>query len=201
MKGNSDPEEKLSRRPSPLTTESLSEPAIKRQLLSDAVQHPATLLPLATFVMSVLYLVLVSPILGGAPWAMVLLAVSGILAAAGFVWRYVIRYTEEYGKRARELMGLLDEERAQLEQAEMRQLRDALQGESSSIGSNEGLKALTELVGEYEELQPTLGRQRDTDTLSVIPCSLPGRRDLSPGTQCSIGCPGADEGDPHPRQR
>ncbi len=146
--------------------ESLSEPAIRRQLLWDAVQHPATLLPLAV-VMSILYLVLVSPILGGGLWAMVLLAVSGILAAAGFGWRYVFRYTEEYGKKARELMDLLDEERARLEQEEVRHLRESLQVGFSSIGSAEGLKALSELVGEYEELQPALGRKQDTDPLSM----------------------------------
>ena len=175
MKGNSEPKEKLGRNPRLMDMESLSEPAIKRQLLSDAVQHPATLLPLAGLVMSALYLVLVSPILGGGRLAMVLLGVSGTMATAGFVWRYVLHYTEEYGKRARELMDLLDEERARLEQAEVRQLRDALQGGLSNVGSAEGLKALIELVDEYEELQPALGHQRDTDPLStsIVP-SLAG---------------------------
>ena len=175
MKGNSEPEEKLGRNPRLMDMESLSEPAIKRQLLSDAVQHPATLLPLAGFVMSVLYLMLVSPILGGGLPAMVLLAISGVLATAGFVWRYVLRYTEEYGKRARELMDLLDEERARLEKAEVGQLRDALQRGFSNVGSAEGLKALTQLVDEYEELQPALGHKRVTDlpSTSLVP-SLAG---------------------------
>ena len=151
--------------------ENLSEPAIRRQLLLDAVQHPATLLPLATLIASTLYLALVSPVLGGGLLAMVLLVVSGVGAAAGFVWRYVLRYTEEYGKRAGELMDLLEAERARLAQAEVRQLRKALQAGFSSIGSPEGLKALTELVGEYEELQPGLGRQRNTDpfSISIVP--------------------------------
>ena len=165
MKGT--PDSRL-RKGSGLTAiESLSEPAIRRQLLGDAVQHPATLLPLAAAVLSVLYLALVAPIIGGELWAMVLLVISGIGTAVGFVWRYVLRYTEGYGKRTRELIDLLEQERARLEQAEMGQRRETLRAGFSSIGSTEGLKALTELVNEYEQLHPDLGRQRDTDPLSM----------------------------------
>ena len=167
MRGNSVPGKKPSKRPHLADMESLSEPAIRRQLLLDAVQHPATLLPLAASIMSAFYLLLVSPVLGGGLWAMILLAIAGIGAAVGFVWRYVLCYTEEYGKRARELMILLDEGRARLEQAEVRQRREALQAGFSGIGSAEGLKALTELANEYEELEPALGHQRDTDPLSM----------------------------------
>ena len=167
MKGTHEPDPKLRKCSGLAAVESLSEPAIRRQLLGDAVQHPATLLPLTAAVLSVLYLTLVSPIVGGGLWAMVLIAVSGILAAVGFVWRYVLRYTEEYGKRARGLMDLLQEERARLEQAEVEQRREALQAGFSGIGSAEGLKVLTELVVQYEELRPTLRRQRDTDPLSM----------------------------------
>ena len=167
MKGNSQHDAWPSKSSRLVGVESLSEPAIRRQLLMDAVQHPTTLLPLATLVGSTIYLALVSPILGGGLLAMVLIVVSGVGAAAGFVWRYVLRYTEEYGKRARELMGLLEGERARLEQADVTRLRESLQAGFSSIGSTEGLKALTELVGEHEELQPALGRERVTDPLSI----------------------------------
>ena len=171
MKGTPELDSRLLKGSGLTAMESLSEPAIRRQLLGDAVQHPATLLPLAIAIMSVLYLSLVSPIVGGGLWAMVLLVVSGIGTAVGFVWRYVLRYTEEFGNRARELMDLLEEERARLEHAEVGQRREALQAGFSSIGSTEGLKALTELVSEYERLQPTLGHQRDTDpfSMSLVP--------------------------------
>ena len=68
-------------------------------------------------------------------------------------------------------MDRLEEERARLENAEVAQRREALQAGFSSIRSAEGLKALTELVVEYEELQPTLGRQLDTVpfSLSLVP--------------------------------
>ena len=156
MRGNSVPGEKPTKRSGRTSIGSLSEPAIRRQLLLDAVQNPATLLPLAVFIASGIYLLVLSPVLGGALWAVVLLIVCGIVAAASFVWRCIFRYTEEYAKRIQKLMDIEDRERARLEQTEMRQLRDALQGEFTIIGSVEGLKALTELVGEYEELQPGL---------------------------------------------
>ena len=167
MKGSPEPDVRLRNGPGLTAMESLSEPAIRRRMLGDAVQHPATLLPLAVAILSVLYLSLVSPMVGGGLWAVVLLGVSGIGTAVGFVWRYVLRYTEEYGKKVRELMDLLEEERARLEHAEVGQRREALQAGFSSIGSTEGLKALAELVSEYERLQPTLGRQRDTDSFSM----------------------------------
>ena len=129
MKANPEHEPELSARTEPMTVESLSESAIRRQLLSDTVQHPATLLPSAVAIMSISYLLLVSPVLGGRLWAAALLAVSGIVAATSFVWQYVFRYRDEYAKRVRERMDRLDRERARLERAELGRLREALRAE------------------------------------------------------------------------
>ena len=175
MKDNPEPKARLSKRSGLLAVKGLSEPAIRRQLLTDAVQHPATLLPLAVAIMSVTYLLVLSPVFGGRPWATALLAVSGTVAIGSFVWRYVFRYAEEYAERARELMDLQDRELARLEQAELRQLHEALDDGFSRAGSAEGLKALSGLVGEYEHLQPALRRQRDTDPLSMS--HVPGLAD------------------------
>ena len=73
----------------------LSERAIRRRMRSDALQHPATLLPLTVFIMSIIYLLLLSPLLGGGIGAIVSLVVSGLVATAGYVWRYAFRYTAE----------------------------------------------------------------------------------------------------------
>ena len=158
MKDKPAPEAKASKGTQRRAVGSLPEPAIRRQLLSDAVQHPATLLPLAVAIMSVIYLLVLSPVFGGKPWAAALLAASGIVATASFVWRYVFRHAEEYAERARELMDTLERERVGLEQAEVRQLREALDDGFSRVGSAEGPKALSGLVGEYEHLQPALRR-------------------------------------------
>ena len=72
-------------------------------------------------------------------------------------------------------MEILDRERAGLEQAELRQLHEALDDGFSRVGSAEGLKALSGLVGEYEHLQPALRWQRDTDPLSMS--HVPGLAD------------------------
>ena len=69
MKNNPGAKVSGSKRAQPTVAGSLSEPAIRRQLLSDAVQHPATLLPLAVSTASAIYLVVLSPVLGRAPWA------------------------------------------------------------------------------------------------------------------------------------
>jgi hypothetical protein len=167
MKDNPKLEAKPIKRSRLTAAESLSEPAIRRQLLVDALQHPAVLLPLAVFIMSVFYLALVSPILGGGLSALVLLAICGLLAVVSFVWRYVLCYTKEYGKRAQELMDVLEAERVRLELEEIGQRHEALRAGYTSIGSTQGLNAFTALAGEYEQLQPALVLRRDTDPLSV----------------------------------
>ena len=48
------------------------------------------------------YALVLSPVLGGGLWAIVLLIVSGAVAAATFGWRYVFDYPREYAERARD---------------------------------------------------------------------------------------------------
>ena len=167
MKNNPGAKVSGSKRAQPTVAGSLSEPAIRRQLLSDAVQHPATLLPLAVSTASAIYLVVLSPVLGRAPWAVGLLALSGLVAAASFVWLYMFRYTEEYARRAQELMELEDVEREQLEEAAMRQLGEALRGEFANGVPGEGMRALRGLTAEYEQLQPAMRGQYDADPLAM----------------------------------
>ena len=58
-------------------------------------------------------------------------------------------------------------EGSQIKQVALIQLRAALQSGFSGISSSEGLKALTRLVYEYEQVQPVLDRQRETGPLSI----------------------------------
>ena len=167
MNENPEPGTTLGKRSGWTAIEGLSKRAIRWQLLSDAVQHPATLLPLAVSIMSVIYLLLVSPVFGGRPLAAVLLTVSAIVATASFIWRYVFRYAEEYAERAWELLAVQDRERERLEQAELEQRRAVLESRFSRIDSDEGIKALSNLLGEYEQLQSALRRQLDTDPFSM----------------------------------
>ena len=145
----------------------LSESAIRGQVLSDAVQHPATLLPLAVSGASAIYLLVLSPVFGAGLWAIVLLTISGVVAAVSFAWRRVFRYTGEYAMKARELMDLQDRLLARQRQAEMTRLRQSLETELEQIDSTEGLRVLTGLVGEFDRLRLALGRQDGAQLLSL----------------------------------
>ncbi len=141
--------------------------SLRRTLLLDALQHPATLLPFAVCVMAALYWLLVSPIAGGGRVAVVLLGVAGLVALAGFVWRYVIRYEAEYARRAQELLEILELEEARLRAQDVGRLRAEVHFGFSDIGSDEGMNALIDLSAEYEQLQPEVAERRDSDPTSI----------------------------------
>ncbi len=141
-----------------------SEAAIRRKTISDVVQHPATLLPLAVCVTSAGYFLLLAPIYGGVLGTIIIIAISGIAALASFS----SLYPKQYQKNAREMIDLMEAEREELEQAELNQVRETLQTGFMSIASAaRGTNALDELSGEYEELRTALAQQRFTDPLSV----------------------------------
>ena len=143
--------------------------AIARQLRAEAVEHPATLAPLTVAAVAAVYLWLVAPIPSAAPAAAVLLGVAGVTAAGSLVWRLVRRNPAEYDKRTHAMLLVLDERRRGLEQAEVRQTRNALRRRFERIGSEEGRKALSALTDEYERLRSDLSDRRDTDPLSIFP--------------------------------
>ena len=60
-----------------------------------------------------------------------------------------------------------DQEVGQRGQTELQRLKDEIQTGFSRVNLADGLKALQELVYEYEQLQPVLGRRRETDPLAV----------------------------------
>ena len=145
----------------------LSEKAIKRWLWWNAVQHPVTLLPLVLAVASAGCLLLLAGDTGSEVWATMLLGISVAAAAGSFFWWQLFRYPQRYRRRVQDLKNAQDRERTRRGVAEVGRLRQAIEGGFSAIGSSEGLKALTELVWEYEELQPSLGRQEDSGPLSI----------------------------------
>ena len=62
----------------------LSEAAVKKRLRSDALRHPATLLPLALAVTSACYLALLAQATGGGLAAMAAIVVAVAIAAGSF---------------------------------------------------------------------------------------------------------------------
>ena len=141
----------------------LPEAEIKRKTVLDALQHSTTLLPLAVCITSTIYLLLLSPMFGGAPGAIMIAALSGMAA----VGSYLYRYTKEYPRNAREIVDHLEEERIRLEEAELKELCVTLQSGFLDIASAEGVKALAGLTDAYEQLQASFAQRRTTDPLSL----------------------------------
>ena len=77
--------------PQTITPDDLSDAAIRRQLRLDALQHPATLLPLAVAIMATVFILVLSPLFGWL-WPLVTLIVSVIVALGSFTWRSFMRF-------------------------------------------------------------------------------------------------------------
>lgn len=142
--------------------ENLSEGELKKKLRIDALVYPITVLALVLSILFLIFLIISPGIV-----FIVLLIIAAIAAAGSFFWRYSIRYNEEYAKRVAEVMERHNRETTAREQGELERLRDDLQTGFSSVNSVAGLKALQELVYEYEQLQPVIRRRAETDPLSV----------------------------------
>jgi hypothetical protein len=147
--------------------ERLSEETIRRELLSDTLQHPTIILPTALCLMSLIYAALYAPLLKGGASATILGFCSGIVAAGSFSWRYVARYRREYERRVQHAIDMQDRERRERESAEAEELRGTLQAGFLRIDSIEGLKVLHGLAREYEQLQPVLERSQEANPLAL----------------------------------
>lgn len=147
--------------------EVLSEETIKKALRTDALQHPVTIIPLASFFISTIYILLYAPIFGGSIIAIALIICSGLAATGAFFWRYFIRFNEEYLKKTQELLDALDREDGARHRADLRRRRERLQIGFLDANSSEGIKAVQALVHEYEHLQPILVNRTMSDPLSI----------------------------------
>ena len=163
--------------------ESLSEAAIKRRVRRDALKHPATLIPLALFVLFIIIL-----LASGIWWFIILLIVSGIAAVGSFFWRYAIRYDQEYSRMTQEILERHDLESTERGQTEVQRMREDVQTGFSRIDSADGLKALQELVYEYEQLQPVLDRGSETDPVAVAHVPALAEETYRQGLGVLAGC-------------
>ena len=143
--------------------------SVKGQLLVDAVQHPAVLLPLAIAILAFVYLVLLAPILRGGLWTLSVLIASLSTAAAVLIARRRSLYTREYAERMQAMAKLRERKQTRIEEEQLGVRREALVTAFSAIDSTEGMKALTALIDEYEQLQVFLKSGDHTDPISVSP--------------------------------
>ena len=154
--------------PKTLSIESLSDLEIKKELRSEAIQHPLTIIPLATGLLAIMYLIFFVDIFGGALGTIVLLICAGVVTIASFFWQYFFRYNKAYAKRVKEIIEIQDQAQRVREQTEFEQLKETVQTGFSKINSAEGIKALKELMHEYKQLQHILNHKKETDSLSAV---------------------------------
>lgn len=154
------------------TAQDLSEASIKRELRSMALQHPATIIPFAIAVLCVVYL-LIFPSGFIPPGFVIIVLIVSVLAAAGFfMWIYSVRHDKEYAKLVQQIMATQSQESREVEEAELTGLQDTLKSGFTALESAVGLKALTDLDYQKEQLQMVLDRQDDTASMSMA--HIPG---------------------------
>ena len=154
------------------TAEDLSEASIRAELRSLALQHPATIIPFAIVVLCVVYLLIfpsrfIPPVL-----VIIVLILSALVAVGFFVWIYSVRHDKEYARLVQQIMATQRRESREVEEAEVTGLRDTLKSGFTALESAAGLKALTDLDYEYEQLRIVLNRQDETASMSIA--HIPG---------------------------
>ena len=154
-------------RTSPEEAGRLSEESIRKELRSEALQHPATMIPLALAGLSLIHLIGISPFPVGARWAIILLIGSLAVGAGSFFWIHSIRHADAYAKLVQEIIAQQGLESREANQVEVEQLREDLETGLTAIDSTDGLKALTDLVHEYEQLLLVLNHKDESSSISI----------------------------------
>lgn len=140
---------------------------IKKELRSNAIQHPTTLLPLTAGILALIYQQFFSQRFGGAGWALVVFLASSAGAIGSFLWHYIIHFPAAFSQKARELQERQEaEERAEAQQALQQQQARVKQG-FDSLNFTQGLQALQELEQEYQALQTALEQEQGLEYVSL----------------------------------
>ncbi len=147
----------------PAPTPRIPDAEIRVKTVLEALQHPATMYPASLSIILAAYLLMLSPIFGG---RLLAAGVCGISAVAA-VWSYRSRYNKSLSVVSRQFKDHQKEEESRSEEVELDHLRDILHSGFLGIASKEGIKALSELVTEFEQLRPAMRDRRPMDPFSV----------------------------------
>jgi hypothetical protein len=142
----------------------LRESMVRRTAAAEAIQQPTTLLPLAASTCALLYMVLLSPVLGGVALAAAVAAVSAVGAGVSFF----ILYNAEYPRVLRDVADRLETERAEAEEAGLVRLEGKIRQELLGVNSTDAVSLLDGLTDCYAGLQALVEAGRNTDPLSVL---------------------------------
>jgi hypothetical protein len=140
---------------------------IKKEILLNAIQHPATLLPLTTSVLALIFLQFFSQRFGGSGWAMIALFASGIVAIGSFFWQYVIRFPDTFAQKAHELQERQEQQQIAKAQEALQKLQEQVHQGFTTINFSQGLKALRDLNYEYQQLQSAIDQNQRVEYVSL----------------------------------
>lgn len=138
---------------------------IKRQIRSDALQHPVTLFPIGMSAISLIYLFLFAPYLGGGLIALIASGGFGALGFGSLGWHWRIRGQKYLEEKAREFVKLQAQNREENESKELALLELIITEGFAETRFAEGKKALRELQHEFFELQGLLTRLPEESNL------------------------------------
>ena len=129
-----------------------AEEHLKRELIFDALQYPTTIVPLFGVALAFIFVVIDLP---GLPLIGLVTAVALMLAAAAasFIWRFFLRYEEEYGRRLQKLSVTENRARRTSERQALQEQGDLMRAGFTEKGSAEGVKVVDRLVTEFEQIE------------------------------------------------
>ena len=146
----------------------INETAIRKKLRSDAFQHPMTIFPSAVCILSIIYFVLLADILGGARYVIIIFICSAVISITAFFWFYSIRYGTAYAREVSDAIDLQNRLQKVKENADIKSLIDTIRTGFKKTNSTDGLNALTDLAGEYQNLLQVIEYKTEIDPLSIV---------------------------------
>ena len=146
-----------------LKTDYLDESMIRRKAVVEALQQPSTIIPLIVNVVSILYLILLSPIFKGGVIALILSVISGLAAIFSLIGTYI----RIYPSKMRQVIDESETDRKESEEVELERLHENLKFEFQSIAHINGLTTLSSLTTHYLQLRTILNRSNYRDPLGV----------------------------------
>lgn len=150
-----------------LLTQSLSEHEIRKQLLIDILQDKSSLVPMSLSIMALLYSLLYAPVLGGFFIGLGISIVTASVGIAAFIWRFVIRFQQNYALKSEELVTLFEVQNRYFEEHNLMETHAFLEKGFYEIKAAEGLNTLHSMNHEYEALKPVLRSGKEIDLLSI----------------------------------
>ena len=145
----------------------LVDSTIKQRLRSKAIRHPATLLPLAVAAVSVSYLALLEPAIGGGLIMRTTGAIGLVIGAGCILWHSLVNQRQRYSGMVRRITDASVEAKAEAEKEALVRLRRTLEEGFPQVGSELGIKALAGLDDEYFKLGLALNSQGRATSVSL----------------------------------